>query len=94
MGLLGYLSRISICKKKKGKHQAAASSFETWNRGGGNWRARKRGHSTGGKACLRKSALTEGTDAYLHGRCGLQTKGANTAYITDFLPQCWLSALS
>lgn len=27
MGLLGYLSRISICKKRKGMHGASASNF-------------------------------------------------------------------
>lgn len=75
MGLLGYLSRISICKKKKGKRQAAAFIFETWDRGLRNWKAGELGHSTGSKPCLRKPAFTEGTEAYSHGFPKSQGRG-------------------
>lgn len=62
MGLLGYLSRISICKKKKGMCGTSASNFVLRLGKGGTGKqgslATLQVSFSGNKACFRKSTFS------------------------------------
>lgn len=79
MGLLDYLSKISICKKKKGRHGAAAFSF-VLRPGRGGQGTGKRGAwplfrfpLQGTRPAKGNPPSAEEVDAYLH--CFLKSQG-------------------